>query len=172
MMQASSSFVTLEGNVASEPELRMTTAGIPVTNFRLASSDSRKNDETGEWVDVSTVFMKVACWRSLARNVVASVRKGDPVVVVGRLKSSSYVWEEQQRTSTELVASIVGPNLSRGYTIFHRVAPGSRAPLDVPAVAAAIEGQPIEGQPPVQPVPLEPVGAEAAATEPDAATAA
>ncbi|HEX3816524.1 MAG TPA: single-stranded DNA-binding protein [Mycobacteriales bacterium] len=169
MMQASSSFVTLEGNVASEPELRMTTAGIPVTNFRLASSDSRKNDETGEWVDVSTVFMKVACWRSLARNVVASVRKGDPVVVVGRLKSSSYMWEEQQRTSTELVASIVGPNLSRGYAVFHRVAPGSRAPLDVQASRAA---EPIEGPPAAQPVPLESVGAEAAAAEAAAATAA
>lgn len=123
------------GNLASEPEMRTVSDGIPVANFRLACSDRRLDNETGEWVDTNTVFMKVSCWRAMARNVVASLRKGDPVVVFGRIQSYSYVRDEQQRTGLELDAYAIGPNLARGFAIFHRVhAPVGQTAGEVPAL--------------------------------------
>jgi single-strand DNA-binding protein len=120
MPQISSTTVTMVGNLASEPDIRTVGPGVQVANFRLAASDRRFDQETGQWVDTNAVFLKVSCWRTMAHNVIASLRKGDPVVVFGRLQSYSYVRDDQQRTSFELDAYAIGPNLARGFAVFHR----------------------------------------------------
>ncbi len=123
MPQISSTTVTMVGNLASEPDIRTVGPGVQVANFRLAASDRKLDAETGEWVDTNSVFLKVSCWRTMAHNVIASLRKGDPVVVFGRLQSYTYVRDEQQRTSFELDAYAIGPNLARGFAVFHRSRP-------------------------------------------------
>jgi single-strand DNA-binding protein len=52
--------------------------------------------------------------------VAASVRKGDPVVVVGRLRTS--VWEKDGQSHERLVleADMVGHDLNRGTSAFRR----------------------------------------------------
>jgi len=112
--------MTLVGNLASEPEIRTVGPGVERLNFRLAASDRRLDPNSGQWTDVSTVFLKVTCWRALASNVKASMHKGDPVVVFGRLQSYNYVRDEQPRTGFELDAYAIGPNLARGVAIFRR----------------------------------------------------
>jgi single-strand DNA-binding protein len=61
----------------------------------------------------------VSCWRGLAEHVRDSVRKGEPVLVQGRLRTD--VWErEDGHTSVSYVveATCVGHDLSRGTAVF------------------------------------------------------
>jgi single-strand DNA-binding protein len=62
----------------------------------------------------------VSCFRLLAEHVAASVRKGDPVVVVGKLRTN--VWEKDGQTHERLVleADMVGHDLNRGTSAFRR----------------------------------------------------
>ncbi|GAC1326157.1 MAG: single-stranded DNA-binding protein [Mycobacteriales bacterium] len=112
---------TLVGNVVSDPQLRVTKDGVPVANFRMASTPSRYDGVAGQWRDGETIFMGVTCWRSMAQNVQASMHKGDPVVVTGKLAQHSFEGKDGQlRTSYEIEAIAVGPDLSRGTAKFTR----------------------------------------------------
>ena len=62
----------------------------------------------------------VTCWRDLAGNAVASLRKGDPVVVTGRLSTRTYEKDGQTRSTCELEAVAIGPDLARGTAVFRR----------------------------------------------------
>ena len=53
--------------------------------------DPRRQDRaTGEWVDTNTSYATVVCWRKLATNAAECLRKGDPVMVRGRLSVREY----------------------------------------------------------------------------------
>ena len=62
----------------------------------------------------------MSCFRLLAEHVAASVRKGDPVIVVGKLRTN--VWEKDGQTHERLVleADMVGHDLNRGTSAFQR----------------------------------------------------
>jgi len=98
--------VTVVGNVTRDPELRFTPNGAAVTNFGLAWNRKGQNDE-----DVVS-FFDITCWSGLAENVAESIKKGDRVVVYGRLDQRS--WENQEgerRSKVEIVADDVSPSL-------------------------------------------------------------
>jgi single-strand DNA-binding protein len=116
--------VTVVGNLVDDPRLRTTENGVEVTNFRVASTSRKYDRETGTWVDYGQLFLGVSCWRSLGLNVVASLRKGDPVVVSGRLFTKQYERDGQPRSSYEMDAIAVGPDLARGTATFQRSRPG------------------------------------------------
>jgi single-strand DNA-binding protein len=111
--------VTLVGHVATEPALRITTGGARVTSFRLASTERRFDKGVNDWRDAYTTFFTVTTWRTMAENVCASVKKGQPVVVHGRLRDSSYESKDGQwRTVLEVEAFALGHDLSRGISTF------------------------------------------------------
>ncbi|MEV5592586.1 single-stranded DNA-binding protein [Streptomyces sp. NPDC052496] len=83
--------VTLVGNAATAVEHRQTTTGVSAVRFRLATSARRWDKERGCWVDGDTSFYTVRAWRSLADHVAASVSRGEPLVVHGRMR----VWERE-----------------------------------------------------------------------------
>ena len=70
----------VEGNLTADPVLRTTDKGHTVANFRLIHNPRYRN-AAGEWTDGKAVTVEVACWRKLAENVAAGLRKGDTVVV-------------------------------------------------------------------------------------------
>jgi single-strand DNA-binding protein len=105
--------VTVVGNVISDVKSRRTGEGVRVVNFRVASNERRFDKGTGEWVDGDRLFVSVTCWRKLANGVAATLSKGDPVVVTGRLYTRGYEVEGQKRSVTEIEANAVGPDLSR-----------------------------------------------------------
>lgn len=114
--------VTFCGNVGADPSVREV-GDTCVTNLRVAVTPRRLRRETGEWADAETQWFTVTCWRSLAEHVGKSVRRGDPVVVHGRLNARSYVNKDSVPVSTfEVEASIVGHDLNRGTTHFSRAA--------------------------------------------------
>ncbi len=89
-----------------------------VSAFRLACTPRIKTKNG--WSDGSTTWLEVACFRTLAQHVAQSVRKGDPVLVVGKLRTN--VWEKDGKTHERLVleADMVGHDLNRGTSIFQR----------------------------------------------------
>ena len=89
-----------------------------VSAFRLACTPRIKT-KSG-WSDGNTTWIEVACFRTLAQHVAQSVRKGDPVLVVGKLRTN--IWEKDGQTRERLVleADMVGHDLNRGTSIFQR----------------------------------------------------
>lgn len=84
-----------------------------VLNFRVASNARRFDKASDSWVDGESLYLSVNCWRRLAENA-ASLVKGDPVIVSGRLRTREWTTDQGERRSvTELEASALGPDLSR-----------------------------------------------------------
>jgi single-strand DNA-binding protein len=133
--------VTFCGYVATDPIFRKTEAGISFAKLRIAFTERKRDRETGEWTDGPTTFMGVQCWRTLAENVARSLRKGEPVMVRGRLFTRYFKdGEGEERSVLEVEASAVGHDLTRGVSTFSRTrnAPGATA-AEI-AAAAAEEG--------------------------------
>ena len=64
-------------------------------------------------MDGDRLYMAVTCWRSLADHVADSLRKGDQVVVHGRLKIREYTTKDgARRTNLEVDAKAIGPDLA------------------------------------------------------------
>ncbi len=103
--------VTLAGNLTRDPEIRFTPSGQATTSFALAVNRRWQNRQTSEW-DEATSFFDIVCWTQMAENVAHSLRKGDRVVVSGRLDQRS--WENAEgdkRSKIEVTADEVAPSL-------------------------------------------------------------
>jgi single-strand DNA-binding protein len=102
--------------------------GTPVAHMRIGASSRWVDRETGEWKDGETHFYSVSCWRALASNSATCLRKGQPVIVAGKLRVSH--WQDragQQRSEVEVQADTIGFDLSRGVAQFSRI---KRSPDD------------------------------------------
>jgi single-strand DNA-binding protein len=143
------SYITVTGRLVADPERRTTRTGVPFAAFRVASTTRRLNRETGQYEDGSTSFFNVTAFRSLGANVAHSLKKGQAVVVYGRLRVNQWMRSDNSHgTSVEVDAYNVGHDLTWGTTELRRVA---RAQLDqhdrmaddgVQAAMAELEGEP------------------------------
>jgi single-strand DNA-binding protein len=119
--------VSLTGYVATQPVTKMVKSGdayLPVVSMRVAWTPRRQDRATGEWMDGNTSYVTVICWRKLATNAGLCVRKGDPVIVQGRLGIRTF--EDKQgvlRNVVEIDANSIGHDLARGVALFQRVRP-------------------------------------------------
>ena len=121
--------VVLVGNLTKDPELRTTGGGTSVCKLRIAVNTRRK-DETGQWVDKPNYF-DVTVWGNQAESCAQYLSKGRPVGVDGRLDWRE--WEAQdgtKRQAVEIVADSVQFLGGRGET-------GGDEPQFVPAGAAS-----------------------------------
>lgn len=126
--------VTVIGYVASTPRLVVTKAGRFVTNMRVGVTPRKQDKETGQWSDGDSSYVTVTCWRALATNVASCLRKGDPVVVKGRMRVREFNDKDgNPRTEVEVDASTMGHDLSRGVAHFLRTkrSPGEAPPLQI-----------------------------------------
>ena len=104
--------VTVVGNLTADPELRFTPSGAAVSNFTVASTPRQFDKQTQEWKDGDALFLRCSIWRQPAEHVAESLRKGDRVIVQGRLKQRSYETSEgEKRTVYEVDVEEVGPSL-------------------------------------------------------------
>ncbi|OKL47421.1 hypothetical protein BSR29_02740 [Boudabousia liubingyangii] len=114
-----SSHTVLRGYVGSAPEAitKKESDDQLGSRFRLAVSDSYR-DREGNWVERDPQWFSVKCWGRLGVNVYHSVKKGDPIVVVGKVGAEEWVDTAtgQVRTSLSLVASAVGLDLNHCMT--------------------------------------------------------
>lgn len=112
--------VTLEGWLGSPVTLRQA-GGSVVANFRLATTPRRFNPATNQWHDDQTQWFTVNAWRALGENCAASLHRSDPVVVVGKLRTTRWTNAEGvEMTGWEVDAAAVGHDLNRGTSTFTR----------------------------------------------------
>jgi single-strand DNA-binding protein len=110
------------GYVASEPQYNRVGNGIPRLTMKVAWTTRRVDPSTGEWVDGNTSFVRVTCWRRLAENLATCLRKGEPVMLRGRLDVRPFTGKDGvRRNSVEVDASYLGYDLTRGVASFRRV---------------------------------------------------
>jgi single-strand DNA-binding protein len=129
------SMVTFQGWLGADVRSRQA-GGATVTSFRVASTPRRLNRTSGEWRDGPTQWYTVNAWRALGEHCATSLRRGDPVVVHGRLTQSTWVSTDGvEMTSLEVDASFVGHDLNRGTSEFSRA--GGRAATEPPAEPSA-----------------------------------
>lgn len=112
--------IALTGLVATEPRSIITGAGTAITSFRLASTLRRFDKARQEWVDDITNWYSVSTYRALAGNVVNSVKKGERVVVIGRLRLRQWDTGQKLGMSADIDADSVGHDLNVGTATFAR----------------------------------------------------
>ena len=114
-------YATVVGFVAQDPIQRLTRDGTRVTDLRVGTTRRVQDRATNQWRDADTSYFSVSCWRRLGDHVRASLRKGDPVVVKGRLRSHTFDDKNgQPRTVIDIVADTVGHDLNRGVANYMR----------------------------------------------------
>ena len=130
--------ITVRGFVATEIKSSTTPGGVATASFRLGSTDRRYDRATGAWVDGNTNWFRVQGYRQLAGNIGCSVKKGQKVIVVGRLKLRSWEHDGRIYHSAEIDAESVGHDLMWGSANFIRTA--ASGPLDAAAAAGPSAG--------------------------------
>ncbi len=112
--------VTLQGWLGSDVTVRPA-GDTTVASFRVACTPRRYQKKTDEWVDADTQWYTVNAWRGLGENCDRSLRRGDPVLVHGRLNAQTWTNKAGiEVTSFEIEAVLVGHDLARGTTQFTR----------------------------------------------------
>ena len=112
--------ISVAGLVATTPRHLVTQDGLPITSFRLASSQRRFDRSQNKWVDGETNWFTVTGFRQLAINASTSVSKGDRIVVLGKLRIRHWDNGERAGTSVEIEADAIGHDLSWGSAVFTR----------------------------------------------------
>jgi single-strand DNA-binding protein len=130
--------ITVRGFVATEPKSSTTPGGVATASFRLGSTDRRYDRAKDAWVDGNTNWFRVQGYRQLAGNIGCSVKKGQKVIVVGRLKLRSWEHDGRIYHSAEIDAESVGHDLMWGSANFIRTA--ANGPLDAAAAAGPSAG--------------------------------
>lgn len=109
---AGETYLTIVGTLVADPELRYTPSGAGVANFTVASNARTWDKQSNSWKDQDALFMRCNIWRDPAEHVVESLRKGDRVIVQGRLRQRSYETKQgEKRTVVELEVDEIGPSL-------------------------------------------------------------
>ena len=105
-MAASINRVTLIGNLGSDPELRHTQSGTPVTNFNIATTERWNKKDGGR--EEKTEWHRIVAWGRTAELCAQYLSKGRSVYIEGRLQTNEWENREgQKQRTTEIVANIV-----------------------------------------------------------------
>jgi single-strand DNA-binding protein len=95
--------VILVGNLGADPESRTTPGGLTVTNIRVATSEKRKDRQSGEFVE-ETEWHRVVMFDKLAETAREYLRKGSQVYIEGQIRTNK--WQDKDgndRYTTEII---------------------------------------------------------------------
>lgn len=126
----SETVLSMIGHVGTDIDYRKVGNGTDLSTFRLATTPRRWDRNQRQYVDGTTSWISVQCWRSLAVHVRDSVRRGDPVILVGKLKTEEWTKDGVRNSRFVLEAVSVGHDLNRGVSTFHKVVRPLEAPVD------------------------------------------
>ncbi len=94
--------VILLGHVGKDPEVRFLPSSMPVANFSLATSESRKDKQTGEKTE-KTEWHRCAAFGKTAEIIREYVKKGSLLYIDGKLSTSQYEKDGQTHYATQVV---------------------------------------------------------------------
>ena len=136
--------ITLTGLVATTPRHILTSEGLSITSFRLASTQRRFDRSVERWIDGETNWYTITSFRQLALNSSISVEKGQRVLVTGKLKIREWDNGERIGTTIDIEAESIGHDLAWGTAKFTRSimsSPPSPAETDSPTAVNADEDE-------------------------------
>ncbi len=90
--------ILLLGHLTGDPEQKTTATNKTVTTFGVATNH-RFSTPDGK-TDQRTCFVDVTTWGTLAGTCAATLKKGHPVFIEGRLELSR--WEKEDKTYSKL----------------------------------------------------------------------
>lgn len=127
-------YITITGNLTSDPDLRYSPSGAPVANFTVAHTPRTFDKNRNEWQDGEPMFLNCSVWRDAAEHVAESLQKGMRVIVWGKLKSRSYEAKDgTRRTVFEVEVEEVGPSLRFATATVQRTQRGGGGGYQQPA---------------------------------------
>jgi single-strand DNA-binding protein len=119
---------TIVGNIVTDP-IHRSVGDQEMVRFRVASNSRRRNAD-GTWEAGNSLFVTVNCWGRVVAGASAALVKGDPVIVVGHVYTSEYDDREgNRRSSVEVRATSVGPDLARCRARIDRIRQQSEQPV-------------------------------------------
>jgi single-strand DNA-binding protein len=107
-----SEHLAVRGLIATTPRHIVSGDGLDIVSFRLLSASRRFDAESGSWKDDQTNWFTVSAFRKLAVNSASSLKKGDRVMALGRLKIREWDNGERSGTSVEIDADAIGLDLN------------------------------------------------------------
>jgi single-strand DNA-binding protein len=117
--------IFLSGNLVKDPELKFTSSGKAALSFRIAVDGAGGADESG--------FFTCTAWGRLAENLVESLKKGERVLVSGRLRHRQFDLEGGKKSSTiEVAVNDAGPSLLWATAEITKTARAEAAPAEAP----------------------------------------
>lgn len=119
----------ITGNVAKDVTEHRYEDGTVTAIIRLASTSRYFDQDKGEFSDRKTEFFTVYARRALARHVIESVSKGDPLIVSGRLGSAEWVKDGRTGFSMTIQAEAIGHDLTFGSARFERDSRRGETPM-------------------------------------------
>ena len=97
---ASFNKVILIGNMTADPELKQTQGGLSVCSFSIAVNRRFKTEGQQD-----CDFINIVAWRQQAEFVTRYFKKGQPILVCGRLENREWTDKNgSKRISTEIIA--------------------------------------------------------------------
>ena len=136
---ASVNKVILVGNLGADPETRYLPSGDPVTNLRLATTESWKDKASGEKKE-ATEWHRVVLFRRLAAIAGQYLKKGSQVYIEGRIRTRKWQDKDgQERYTTEIEAEemkMLGSRQGQGEPSYGGDAPAPSYGGAKPAAAA------------------------------------
>ena len=105
--------VTLEGNLATRPELQHTSRkGVPVTELVVLVNRAQRDPDTDTWTDAEPTRHRVKVYGTLAEHVV-QLEVGTTVIVHGRVETERWTDRDtgEPRTTDRVIADAVGASL-------------------------------------------------------------
>lgn len=136
--------LVVQGVLGTTPVVSRAPSGRAYCRFRLATTPTFRTSEG--WRDEETIWFTAKAWGPLAENLARSLRKGDPVLLVGRFTQER--WSSRLRgemLTNVLTVAAGGHDLNRGETRFMKV---ERADAARTAPSAPTPPGPAEGAPP------------------------
>lgn len=110
---------TLMGNVTADPSEHKQGDGTTTVKLRIAVTGRYYNTAVQDFTDRKTEFITIFARRALGQNVMRSVRRGQPLVVTGRMSTSEWQGEDgAARYSLNLQAEAIGHDLTYGTSVF------------------------------------------------------
>ena len=95
--------IIIEGNLGADPEMKMFKEETLAT-FSLAHTPRTKVN--GQYEDGDTTWFRVTFWNSKSDAVLENLKKGDRVMVIGKLTQSTYTNKSGEvKTSLEIAGN-------------------------------------------------------------------
>lgn len=99
--------VLLLGRLGKDPELKYTAQQFPICNLNFATSERRKDPQSGEWKE-ATEWHRIVCLGKTAENCSKFLKKGSQAFIEGKIQTRKWQDKEgKDQYTTEILANSV-----------------------------------------------------------------